>query len=105
MTKEEFVTASKNVARYYYGINLPLTADSIMEKEGCNYYFYYELPSEYVDNDDNDVECVFCYSVANYKDTDPENGIELSMTIDSRTRGDHFFLNYKDWLQERPVAR
>ena len=41
MTKEEFVTPSKNVAKYYSGVKLPLDVDSIMEKEGCNFYFFY----------------------------------------------------------------
>ena len=100
MIKEEFVAASKNVARYYYGIQLPLSVDTIMEKEGCTFYFYYELPSSYDDDDDNEVDCVFWYSVANYTDVRSEDGIELSMGIDGRS-GDHFFLCYKDWLQER----
>lgn len=105
MTRQEFVTAAKNVAKYYYGIKLPVTEENLMETEDCNYFFMYELPSEYVDNDDNDVECVFWYSVSNFKNVESENGLELAMGIDGR-RGDHFFLNYKDWLVERePLIR
>lgn len=103
MTKTEFVKAAKNVAKYYCGINLPVTEDNLMEKEDCNYYFFWEFPSEYVDNDDNDVECDFWYSVSNYKDVDPENAIEFSTGIDRRN-GDHFFVNYKDWLEEAKVS-
>lgn len=100
MTKEEFVTASRNVAKFYYGINLPITVNNLIPKEDCNYFYIWELPSEYVDNDDNDVECDFWYSVSNFKDENSEDKIELAMGIDGRN-GDHFFLNYKDWLTER----
>jgi len=103
MTKEEFVTASINVANYYYGVNLPVTPENIMEKEDCNYYFYYELPSSYDDDDDNEIECVFWFSVSNYKDH-PEESIELARGIDGR-RGDHFILNYKDWLKKREAPQ
>lgn len=104
MTKQEFITASKNVAKYYCGINLPITEESLMEKSDCIYYFYYELPSSYEDDDDNEIECTYWYSVSNYKDEIPEEGIELAMGIDGRS-GDHFFLNYKDWLQERKPSQ
>lgn len=100
MTKEEFITASKNFAWYYSGIKLPLDENSLIEREDCNYFFFYEFPSEYVDNDDNDVECTFWYSVANYKDRRPEDGIEFATGIDGR-RGDHFFISSRDWQQER----
>lgn len=100
MTKQEFVTASKNVAKYYSGVNLPLSEDSIMEKEGCNFYFFYELPSVYEDDDDNEIDCNFWYSVSNYSGSDNEDLIEYATGIDGRS-GDHFLVNYKDWLVEK----
>jgi len=98
MTKYEFVTASKNVAKYYSGVKLPFDENSIMEKDGCNFYFYYELPSTYDDNDDNEIDCVYWYSVSNL--VGEEETIEFATGIDGRS-GDHFFVNYKDWLVER----
>lgn len=103
MTKEEFITASKNFAKFYCGIRLPIDESSLMEKEGCRFYFYHELPSEYVDNDDNDVECVVWYSVSNYTDERPDDGIEFATGIDGR-RGDHFFISCRDWQSERKTA-
>lgn len=104
MTKKEFVTASKNVARYYYGVNLPLTEENIMEREGCIFYFYFELPSSYEDDDDNEIECVFWYSVSNYTEIASESGIEVAMGIDGRS-GDHFFINFQDWMEARETRQ
>lgn len=104
MTKLEFVTASKNFVKYYFGVNLPLTTETIMDKDDCNYFFYFELPSEYVDNDDNDVECVFWYSVSNYKEISPEECIEVATGIDGRS-GDHFYIKYQDWMEERTTKQ
>ena len=78
MTKEEFIKASKNFAKYYCGIKLPIDENSLIERDGCNYFFYHEFPSEYVDNDDNDVECTYWYSFSNFKDQRPEDGIEFA---------------------------
>ena len=51
------------------------------------------------------VECVFWYFVSNFKNFFFFYGLEVAMGIDGR-RGDHFFLNYKDWLVERePLIR
>lgn len=101
MTKEQFVKASKNVARYYSGVNLPLDEKNIMHKDGCNFYFYFELDSCYEDDDDNEIDCVFWYSVSNY--TDSEYGIEFATGIDGRS-GDHFMLDCRDWLEDLGTA-
>lgn len=102
MTKHEFITAARNFAEYYCGIRLPAGEEGFIQREGCNFFFYYEMPSEYVDNDDNDVECTFWYSFSNYKDQRPEDGIEFATGIDGRS-GDHFFISCWDW-QERKKA-
>ncbi|MBQ9909281.1 MAG: hypothetical protein IJP61_12570 [Treponema sp.] len=104
MTKEEFIKASKNFAKYYSGIKLPIDENSLIDREGCNYFFFYEFPSEYVDNDDNDVECTYWYSVSNYKDKRPEDGIEFATGIDGRP-GDHFFISSKDWQEEKSTRQ
>jgi len=100
MTKEEFIKASKNFAKYNCGIKLPIDEKSLIEREDCNYFFFYEFPSEYVDNDDNDVECTYWYSFSNFKDQRPEDGIEFATGIDGRS-GDHFFISSKDWQEEK----
>ncbi|WP_147614947.1 hypothetical protein [Treponema pectinovorum] len=97
MTKQEFVNASKKVASFYYGVNLPLDIDDVQESDEFKYFFMYEMPSSYVNQNDDDVDCVFWYSVAVYKEENAQDKIELSRGIDGRS-GDHFFLNYKDWL-------
>ncbi|MBQ0051911.1 MAG: hypothetical protein KBT11_07595 [Treponema sp.] len=104
MTKQEFVTASINVCKYYFGVNLPLTVDNIMEKEDCINFFYFELPSSYEDDDDNEIECTFWYSVSNYKDVASEEHIEVATGIDGRS-GDHFFIKFQDWLESRDTKQ
>ena len=54
--------------------------------------------------DDNDVECTLWYSVSNYKDQRPEDGIEFATGIDGRS-GDHFFISSKDWQEEKNIKK
>ena len=95
-----FHRQNQDFAKYYCGIKLPVDENSLIEREGCNYFFYHEFPSEYVDNDDNDVECTYWYSFSNFKDQRPEDGIEFATGIDGRS-GDHFFISSNDWQEER----
>ncbi len=100
MTKPEFVKAAKNVAKYQCGINLPISEDNLISKDGCIFYFYYELASTFEDADDNEIECTNWYSVAQYEGDSYDQLIEIASGIDGRS-GDHFLVNYKDWLVER----